>query len=256
MEHSRRKTIRVRRLKKKKRRVILYLVLILLLFAAAALWAAWNIFTVQNVQVEGNKYYTKKQIQEFVMSDSRAWNSLYVLLKYKFFKTENVPFVDTMEISLKDPHTVKIRVSEKAMIGSLYIPAIGQNAYFDTDGFVVETSKKLVEGVLRVEGLDCDKVVLYEKLPIKDEDTLKNLLTATRSLEKNEAVPERLIFGEDGSISLDYGTIRVLLGTPEDLTTKIRRLPYILPKILGKTGTLHAENWTENTKNIIFNEEK
>ena len=43
-------------------------------------------------------------------------------------------------ISLDDPHTLRISVTEKGILGSFYIDRLGQYAYFDKDGFVVETS--------------------------------------------------------------------------------------------------------------------
>ena len=236
-----------KRRKRRRRKIWLTVILSLLLIIALAALIIWKVFTVQAVVVEGNEHYTDDQIERFVLSDDYSWNSLYVLLKYRFLNVEAVPFVDTMEVSLKDPHTLQVDVYEKGIIGYLYISAIGQNAYFDTEGFVVETSKEIVENIPQVEGLDCDKVVLYEKI-------LRSLLTVTQALKKNDVVSRKVQFNETGEISLDYGTVQVLLGGQENLTQKILRLSYILPELSGKTGTLHVENWTENTTDIIFDE--
>ena len=169
---------------------------------------------------------------------------------------EQIPFVDTMEVSLENPKTLKIFVYEKEIIGYLYIASIDQNVFFDKDGFVVETSKEMIEGIPRVDGLNCDQVVLYEKLPIEDKDILRSLLAASQSLKKNGIVPDEIQFGENGDLSLTYGDIKVLLGGGDKLTNKILRLSYILPQIEGKKGVLHVENWTENTTDIIFDQEK
>ena len=99
-----------------------------------------------------------------VLNDEYSWNSLYVDLKYRFVDIGEVPFVDTMEVSLDNPHTVHIKVYEKGMLGYLYINSIGQNAYFDKDGFVVETSTEVIDGVPKITGISCEEVVLYEKL--------------------------------------------------------------------------------------------
>lgn len=48
-----------------------------------------------------------------VLNDEYSWNSLYVDLKYRFVDIGEVPFVDTMEVSLDNPHTVHIKVYEK-----------------------------------------------------------------------------------------------------------------------------------------------
>lgn len=256
MEREKKQNLHRKRTRKRKRRLFLKAFGIFLLLAGASALIVYYVFTVKEIIVEGNERYTDEQIQKFVQSDEYSWNSLYVVLKYQFFNVEAVPFVESMEISLKNPHTLKVQVYEKGIIGCLYIKSIGQYAYFDTDGFVVETSKEVIKDTPQVEGLDCDKVVLYEKLPIKDENVLKSLLTTSRALEKNGVIPAKIKFDETGDISLDYGAIQVLLGSSEELTQKILRLSYILPELSGKRGVLHIENWTENTPNIIFDEAK
>ena len=94
-----------------------------------------------------------------------------------------VPFVDTMEVSLDNPHTVHIKVYEKGMLGYLYINSIGQNAYFDKDGFVVETSTEVIDGVPKITGISCEEVVLYEKLQLENSDILRDLLNLTQTLK-------------------------------------------------------------------------
>lgn len=251
-----RELLREKRKKKKKRKIKLIIFLTFLLVLGLCALIIWQVYRVKEVKVEGNVHYSKEQIEKFVLDDEYSWNSLYVYLKYRFMEMEQIPFVDTMEVSLEDPKTLKIFVYEKEIIGYLYISSIDQNAYFDKDGFVVETSKETIEGIPRVEGLNCGQVVLYEKLPIKDKNILRSLLSASQSLKKNGVVPEEILFEENGDLTLTYGNIRVLLGGGDKLTSKILRLSYILPQLEGKKGVLHVENWTENTTDIIFDQEK
>ncbi len=256
MKEKRRESVRRKNRRRKRMKAVLILFSCAALMIGIAILVIFNVFTVETVKVEGNAHYSEEQIQKFVLNDEYSWNSLYVLLKYQFLSVKEVPFVESMEVSLDNPHTLRVHVYEKGIVGYLYIPAIGQNAYFDTDGFVVETSKETIAGIPEVEGLDCEKVVLYEKLPIEEESIFKSLLTATRSLQKNEAVPYKIRFNEAGEISLDYGAVQALLGASDNLAQKILRLSHILPELSGKTGTLHIENWTESTTNIIFEETK
>ncbi len=54
-----------RREKKKKRRKIgLYILLILILLIAAGVFIVMNVFTVENVVVEGNELYSSTQIEK------------------------------------------------------------------------------------------------------------------------------------------------------------------------------------------------
>lgn len=176
--------IREQRKKKRRRKIGLTAALILLMLLAIAFLIVWKVFTVENVVVEGNELYSSEQIEQLVLNDEYSWNSLYVLLKYRIRDTGKVPFVDTMEVTLDDPHTVHVLVYEKGILGCFYIDAIGQYAYFDKDGFVVETSSDEIEDVPKITGVTCDEVVLYEKLPLDQPDVLNNLLSLTQILKK------------------------------------------------------------------------
>lgn len=163
-----------------------------------------------------------------------------------------IPFIDTMEISMKPPHTIEIQVYEKGLLGYVYLESLGQNAYFDKDGIVVETSSEVIEGLPRISGLSVDAVVLYEPLPLQDKQLLKNLLTLTQTLKKYEIVPEQIAYSEDKTYRLEYGSVEALLGSAQNVSDKVLRLSYILPKLEGMSGRLHLEGWTENTTDISF----
>ena len=183
---------------------------------------------------------------------SRLRNSLYVYLKYKFGRADEVPFVDTMEVSLKNPHSVQIHVYEKGLLGYLYIDSIGKNAYFDKDGFVEETSSRVIEGVPKITGLSSSDVVLYEKLSFDDKKALKTLLTVTQTLKKYEMIPDTINYDAQKQITLYYGNVAVMLGNSDNMTEKISRMSYIYPSIAGMNGVLHMESWTEETSDITF----
>ncbi len=240
-----------RRKKKRRKRILLTLLTLILLLALLAL-IIFKVFVVKKVEVQGNKLYADEQIEEWVLNDEYSWNSLYVYLKYHFLDTQEIPFIDTMEIGLKPPGTISITVYEKGILGYLYIDSIGQNVYFDKDGFVVEISTDIIEGVPQVKGLTCEKVVLYEKLDLKKKKTLKTLLSVTQTLKKYHLQPEVVNYGGSGEILLHYGTITVNLGQSDNLTEKVKRLDKIMPNLDGLAGTLHLEDWSEETTDITF----
>ena len=244
--------IRDKRRKRKRRKHFLLGFLIFLLLLALAVLIIFKVFTVQNVEVEGNKLYEDKQIQEWVLNDDYSWNSLYVYLKYRFTKTKEVPFIDTMEVSLKSPHTLAIKVYEKGLLGYLYMDSVGQNVYFDKDGFVVETSSDVIEGVPRINGLSCKDIILYEKLKLDDKKALKILLSLTQTLKKYKLVPDSIEYVSSEDLELSYGQILVKVGSTDYLTEKVKRLEKIMPSLDGLAGTLHLEDWTPDTTDITF----
>ena len=248
--------IKEERRRRKRRKLQLYIFLTVTLLLALAAYIVIEVFTVENVEVEGNEWYSAGQIEEMVLNDEYSWNSLYVTLKYRLIDIGEVPFVDAMEVSLDDPHTVRIKVYEKGILGYLYIPILGQNAYFDKDGFVVETSTNIIPDVPKVTGVSCNEVVLYEKLPLEDESILRLLLNLTQTLKKYELEPDEIAFDEKEGAIVYYGNIRVIVGEEEYLSQKIIRLSQILSKLDGMKGTLHLENWTEETTDIVFDKEE
>ena len=240
------------RRRKKRRKIGLYILLILILLIAAGVFIVMNVFTVENVVVEGNELYSSTQIENMVLNDEYSWNSLYVDLEYRFVDIGEVPFVDTMEVSLDNPHTVHIKVYEKGMLGYLYINSIGQNAYFDKDGFVVETSTEVIDGVPKITGISCEEVVLYEKLQLENSDILRDLLNLTQTLKKYNLLPDEIQYDSNMEPVLYYGTIQVKIGSEDNLSQKVVRLSIILPQLDGLSGTLHLETWTPETTDIIW----
>lgn len=241
---------------KKKRgnkgKIVLILLLALVCLSGAGGLIVWKVFTVKSMVVEGNELYSSEQIEQMVLNDEYSWNSLYVLLKYRFLDTGDVPFVDTMEISLDDPHTVHVKVYEKKILGCFYIETIGLNAYFDKDGFVVETSSEEIPRVPKVTGVSCSEIVLYEKLPLKESGLLKNLLALTQTLEKYDLQPQEIHYDEKLQPTLTYYGTQVVIGSDEYLSQKIVRLSAILPQLSGLYGTLYLDSWTPDSTDIIF----
>lgn len=247
--------IREKRRRKKRRKIFgLVFLNILLLLAIGALIVV-KVFTVEQVAVTGNELYDDAMIQECVLNDKYSWNTLYVYLKYRFKEPEAIPFVDTMEISMKLPHTINIHVYEKGLLGYVTIDSLGQNAYFDKDGIVVETSAEVIEGIPRIEGMPVESVVLYEQLPIESR-VRKELLGLTQTLKKYGLVPDSIRYGADKTYTLMYGSIFVQLGAADNFSDKILRVKEILPKLEEMSGTLHLESWTEQTTDIIFEQKE
>lgn len=247
--------IKEKRRKKKLFSKIIKILLVLILLIAIAILVVLKVFTIENVQIEGNKLYDQEVIQNVVLNDEYSWNSLYVFLKYKIQDTDTVPFVDTMDISIKDPHTLKIEVYEKGILGYIYIPGIDENAYFDKDGLVVETSSDVIKGIPKIEGIQCDEVVLYEKLPINGSQ-LRQMLSLTQTLKRKKLVPDSIKYGVANAPELKYKKVKVLIGDEELLTMKVDRLEAIMPSLKGEAGTLHLENWSEENTNIVFDKKK
>ena len=117
-----------------------------------------------------------------VMTGRYGNNSLYLSLKYRNKGLEDIPFIETMDVTILSPDSIRITVYEKALAGC--IQYLGLYMYFDKDGTVVETSSETTPGVPIVTGLAYNEVILNRKLPIEDEEVFNTILNLTKMMEK------------------------------------------------------------------------
>lgn len=210
-------------------------------------------YTVKNVQVDGNKHYSAEEIKAMIMNGYFGDNSLYLSLKYKNKEIEGVPFVETMDVVVQSNDTIRIIVYEKALAG--YVQYLGRYMYFDNEGVVVEASKVTTKGIPQVTGLNFDHVVLYEKLPVENDQIFQNILTITKLLNKYDVLCDKIQFDSNYNVTLGYNRVKVNIGPLENLDEKLMQLPKILPSLEGEKGTLDLQNYTSDRKSITFERE-
>lgn len=246
-------------MKKKKRRRKAGKI-ILLILAALALLAGIVIllFRTRSIQVQGNEYYGETSISTWIENDKLSVNTLYILLKYNFTDADLPSAVESMHASLKNPWTVRVTVREKEMLG--YVDNNGSYLYFDENGIVVLNAKRLIEGVPHIEGLEFDaaKAEIGKELPVEDDGIFSRIMDVSNYLTKNSLGPDRLVC-QDGSITLYFGSIEVLLGTG-NYEDKLAQVEPILEKLNENypdiAGTLHLENYDASSSGVRFVPEK
>lgn len=223
--------------------------LLLLILAGVYSYIIKN-YTITTIYVEGNVHYDNEEIIDMVMDGAYGDNSLILSMKYKDKSIENVPFIEKMDVSVLDPHTVKIEVYEKALAG--YVEYLERYMYFDKDGIIVESSTQKTPGIPMVTGLSFDHVILHKPLPVENAEIFKDILSITQLVNKHNLSIDRIYFGSDATLTLYFGSVKVALGSREYLEEKVMQLQYMLPELTEKSGTLRMENYTEDTKTITF----
>ena len=228
------------------------MIILLLLLTGLILGYTYVIknYTVTTVYVEGNVHYTNEEVMDMVMDGYYGNNSIFLAFKYKDRSIEGVPFVEKMDVSVLDPHTIKIEVYEKALAG--YVEYLERYMYFDKDGIVVETSLEKTKGIPLVTGLSFDHVILHQPLPVENTEIFNDILSITQLVNKYELMIDKIYFGGNDSITLYFEEVKVALGNEGNTEEKIMELQYMLPDLAGKKGTLRMENYTEETKTITF----
>ncbi len=233
------------------RRIFLAVTLILLVIALAV--GAWYVVTeykVTELQVEGNIHYTRDEIAQMVLPGGIRNNSLYLRLWYRNRKMEDIPFVETMDVEIISHHKVKVTVYEKALAGCFEY--LGNYMYFDRDGVVVESSTQTTDGVPQIKGLTFDHVVLYEPLPVENDEIFSEILKVTQLLDKYELTADQIFFSSAGDLTLYFGKVRVNMGGEADVDEKVMQLREILPNLEGQSGILHMESYTSETTKVTF----
>ncbi len=210
-----------------------------------------RVFVMETVDVVGNEIYSDEQIEEWVLEENGSRNTMVFMLRERFRDELEIPFVESMEITFVSPSEIRVDVTEKEILGYLYIPSLGQNAYFDSDGVVVELSNDIIEGTMEIRGLEVENVARDEKLDLGAGNMLKTLISLTQLLMKSEWAPE-LIYIDEGAILLSYGDLQVNLGSGSLLSEKILRMEQILPQLDGESGTLHMDTWSTSNKDFYF----
>ncbi len=222
------------------RRPFIALCIVLILIIAGIV--VWGYFGVEEVSVTGSTHYTDEEIEDMVMKGPLGHNSLYLLLKYRNRSVRDVPFIERMDVSIDSPTSVTINVYEKAIAG--YVRYLGRYMYFDRNGNIVEASTEMIPGIPFVTGLDFDECVLYEPLPVQNEEIFSTILALTQLFEKYEIKPDRIYFDDEMNITLYFGNARILLGSMENIDEKMMKLKSVLSSIMGLSGELHLENYS------------
>ena len=213
-----------------------------------------GVFRVRQVTVTGNAYYTKEEVVDLLLDEGSLQNTLLVYLRYKYQEHPELPFIDDFEVTMDSWQSLKIRVYEKNMVG--YVRYLGQDVYFDKDGIVVESSTQELEGIPQISGVTFDSLAIHQPLSVEDPTIFDTILSITKLLTKYDLDPDEIRFGAGGELFLQLGDVKVALGTGENLDEKISRLKQLEGDLKDKSGTLHMENYTDETTHISLESAK
>ena len=213
-----------------------------------------GVFRVRQVTVTGNAYYTKEEVVDLLLDEGSLQNTLLVYLRYKYQEHPEISFIDDFEVTMDSWQSLKIRVYEKNMVG--YVRYLGQDVYFDKDGIVVESSTQELEGIPQISGVTFDSLAIHQPLSVEDPTIFDTILSITKLLTKYDLDPDEIRFGAGGELFLQLGDVKVALGTGENLDEKISRLKQLEGDLKDKSGTLHMENYTDETTHISLESAK
>jgi len=268
----------------KKIKIIPIIILLIGVSALVFLFA----FRVREVEVIGNTRYTEAEIKDMALAGIASSNTVMATWLKGNQEVVDIPFLDGFKVERVNNNKLRIIVSEKQIIG--YINYQGSDMFFDKDGLVVESVEpKIVDGkqvivgetveevetiapqaieageveditsfqaavtnVPLIEGLNATEVALNQRLKVDNPEVFTMIWGIARMVEKFNIQPDKVVFDENSQATMYYGNVRVLLGSDTLLEEKISRAAAILPELVGKSGELHLEDYTEGVGSIVF----
>ena len=142
-----------------------------------------SFFTVDTIDVQGNKYYTDEEIANMAHA-STGRNIIYKLNKGSMLRyLEKNPYIDEARIYRKLPSTIVINVEERMQIAAL---TYGDKfLIIDNKGILLRITKTKPKLTI-VTGFKVKQVKLGENVEVSDSELFKKLLTLLKSMEKGD----------------------------------------------------------------------
>ena len=228
---------KVIKFQKRKTHVVSAVIVVTITIALVVLFTC---FKINEIQVTGNKHYSKEQIIGYVKDDGYIDNTILLMLKNKINPVSDIPFIAKIGIDYAGAHKITVTVYEKAIAGC--IEYMDRYVYFDQDGYVLEISLKKLSDSPCVTGMNFESVELHGKLPIKDKKRFKQILKLTQLISKYNLKIDSIQFTSEDEIVLYHENIRIELGDGSKIEEQLIDLNQILDGLAGKNGTLNMKD--------------
>ncbi len=240
------------KVQKNNRMIILLMSALLLCILCILIGTA---FKLTELQITGCDYYSEEEITDKFQQSVLDENTIIFYIKYKFFKSVSIPFVDGFDMDFISRNKIHINIYEKAMISC--IKYMGEYLYLDKDGTIVETSTEKIKSIPLVTGLNFKEMNLHEELNVEDSSVFDTILAISLLIQRYELDIDKIFFNYNYEVTLYSGKVKILLGKRDYYDTQIADLTNILPMAKEKNikGVLDMQSYTGNETKIIFREE-
>lgn len=243
----------IQRIQQIKRNIRIFFI-IALIITGIILFLLSPVFTIKNVQVEGNELISKEQIISMLKLGSDT--NLFKESKYGISKKikENA-YIDTVNVSRKLPSTLVIKVKERKV---KYQLEFGSSfAYIDEEGNILEISSKKAEGIKCISGFTTEEENIKDGKRINEKDLYRinviNLIinSATNYSIDNKFSSIDISDEKDYKIYCEVENKTIHFGNESNIDTKILYIKAILEKEKEYEGEIFV-NMDLNKKNPYF----
>ena len=157
--------------------------IILGVIIAVTAFSLSSFFTVDTIDVQGNKYFTDEEISNMAHA-STGQNIIYKLNKGNMLNyLEKNPYIEEARVYRKLPSTIVINVKERIQIAALTYG--DQFLIIDNKGTLLRMTKTKPKLTI-VTGFKVKKVKLGEPVEVNSPDLFKELLSLLKSMEAGD----------------------------------------------------------------------
>lgn len=157
--------------------------IILGVIIAVTAFSLSSFFTVDTIDVQGNKYFTDEEISNMAHA-STGQNIIYKLNKGNMLNyLEKNPYIEEARVYRKLPSTIVINVKERIQIAALTYG--DQFLIIDNKGTLLRITKTKPKLTI-VTGFKVKKVKLGETVEVNSPDLFKELLSLLKSMEAGD----------------------------------------------------------------------
>ena len=229
------------RKRKKHRRSFFMIEMLFLLVAAAAAFAfaMSPVFTIMNIEVEGNSFYTEDQIIN--MSEAKIGGNLFRDAQKKQIKDKlksNIYF-RSVNVRRKIPDTLVIEVEEKEELAAL---KYGDKFIVIDDRGEILRIAEIDPEVTEVTGMKIKKLDVGEIIEVEEAKAFKQTMAILEAMKEGDIFFKRIEYSEGSYDAYIYDMLRVQ-GTGAQLQESIEEgtLQKVLNKLMKskiKRGTI------------------
>lgn len=247
-----RKKVRVRlNLKYLQKYFSVRVVLLSLLAVIAACTAVvYLTFNVRRAYVIGSdEFYSKNEIVNMITQDhgTLGLNTLFLALYYHG-QTSDIPFIQSITVSMVSPTSINVKVTEKDIVGR--IPVNGKWLYISSAGIAQEYTTSVSDSIPVISGLGFKSAVLGEKVVTGDSAAYAHVLSALDMLETYDVQADSLSVTDKG-VTLTFDNVDISIGTT-GYDLKIQKIRQLLPYLEGREGSIDLTSYTQEDENIIL----